>query len=111
MQGLGVSLKGHAALWTAGLLFICGMPPSVLFFTELGLVFSASAWMSALVLGLLFVVFAAMMKVGLAMTMGLPVATPAPVPRRLLVVPWTLFTLLACAGVFACTIPFLSMAN
>ena len=111
VQGLGVSLKGHAALWTAGLLFICGMPPSVLFFTELGLVFSASAWMSALVLGLLFVVFAAMMKVGLAMTMGLPVATPAPVPRRLLVVPWTLLTLLACAGVFACTIPFLSMAN
>ena len=108
VQGLGVSMKGHAALWTAALLLICGMPPSVLFFTELGLVFSAPVWMSALVLGMLFVVFAAMMKVGLAMTMGRPVAQPQPLPRRLLAVPWTLFAVLACAGVFACCRPFLA---
>ena len=104
VQGLGVTMKGHAALWIVGLLFICGMPPSVLFLTELGLVVSAPFWMSALVLALLFVVFAAMMKIGLAMTMGEPVVKPEPLPKKMLIVPYVLFTLLVGAGLFACTI-------
>ena len=109
VQGLGVSMKGHAALWLAGVLFICGMPPSVLFLTELGLVVRAPVWMSALVLALLFVVFAAMMKVALAMTMGEPVAWPAPLPKRLLAVPYLLFAALVGAGLFACTVTALAV--
>ena len=109
VQGLGVSMKGHAALWLAGVLFICGMPPSVLFLTELGLVVRAPVWMSALVLALLFVVFAAMMKVALAMTMGEPVARPAPLPKRLLAVPYLLFAALVGAGLFACTVTVLAV--
>ena len=109
VQGLGVSMKGHAALWLAGVLFICGMPPSVLFLTELGLVVRAPVWMSALVLALLFVVFAAMMKVALAMTMGEPVARPAPLPKRLLAVPYLLFAVLVGAGLFACTVTVLAV--
>jgi hypothetical protein len=89
-------------LWTAGLVFICGMPPSVLFLSELGLVAAAPVWVSASVLALLFVVFAAMMKVGLSMTMGLPVSRPEPLPRRLAAVPAVLFALLVVVGIAAC---------
>ena len=102
VQGLGVSMKGHAALWTAGTFFICGMPPSVLFLSELGLVVSAPVGLSALVLLLLFVVFAAMSKTALGMTMGSPIARPAPLPRRLSAVPWTLLAFLVSGGVLAC---------
>ncbi|MGN0854869.1 MAG: proton-conducting transporter membrane subunit [Kiritimatiellia bacterium] len=109
VQGLGVSMKAHAALWIIGLLFICGMPPSVLFLTELGLILYAPVWMTALVLALLFVVFAAMMKIALSMTMGEPVAQPAPLPKRLLIVPCTLLALLVGAGLFACTVTTLAL--
>jgi hydrogenase-4 component F len=102
VQGLGVSMKGHAALWMSGLVLICGMPPSVLFFSELGLVFSAPVWVSATVLALLFIVFAAMMKVGLSMTMGRPVAAHEPLPKCLAVVPATLLILLILSGIACC---------
>jgi hydrogenase-4 component F len=102
VQGLGVSMKGHAMLWMAGLILICGMPPSVLFLSELGLVFSAPVWVSATVLALLFVVFAAMMKVGLSMTMGRPVAAHEPLPKRLAVVPAALLILLILSGTASC---------
>ena len=98
VQGLGVSMKGHAALWIVGLLFICGMPPSILFLSELGLVCTAPVWVSAAVLVLLFIVFAAMMKVALAMTMGRPANAPAPLPRRLAAVPTLLAAALAAGG-------------
>ena len=109
VQGLGVSMKLHAALWIAGIVFICGMPPSVLFLTELGLVVSAPIWMSAIVLFLLFCVFAAMMKIGLAMTMGEPVVKPEPLPKRMLIVPYVIFTLLIAAGLFGCTVMALAI--
>lgn len=102
VQGLGVSMKGHAMLWMSGLILICGMPPSVLFLSELALVFSAPIWVSATVLALLFVVFAAMMKVGLSMTMGRPVAAHEPLPKRLAFVPTTLLVLLILAGIYIC---------
>jgi formate hydrogenlyase subunit 3/multisubunit Na+/H+ antiporter MnhD subunit len=89
-------------LWMAGLILICGMPPSVLFLSELGLVFSAPVWVSATVLALLFVVFAAMMKVGLSMTMGRPVAAHEPLPKRLAVVPAALLILLILSGTASC---------
>jgi len=102
VQGLGVTMKGHAALWTVGILFICGMPPSVLFLTELGLVCTAPVWLSATVLLLLFIVFAAMMKVSLAMTMGKPANLPVRLPRRCAVVPTLLAVALTVGGLFAC---------
>jgi hydrogenase-4 component F len=103
VQGLGVSMKGHATLWTAGFVLICGMPPSVLFLSELGLVVAAPVWVSASVLALLFIVFAAMMKVALSMSMGHPVSVPEALPKRLAAVPTALFALLVAAGVAACT--------
>lgn len=101
VQGLGVSMKGHAALWLIGLVLICGMPPSLLFFSELCLVLVSPIWISAMVLMLLFIVFAAMMKVGLSMTFGRPVSSFEPVPKRLLVIPGALLILLVVAGVFS----------
>jgi len=102
VQGLGVSMKGHAVLWISGLILICGMPPSVLFLSELALVFSASVWGAAPILALLFVVFAAMMKVGLSMTMGRPVASHEPLPKRLAVMPAMLLVVLIVSGVYIC---------
>ena len=102
VQGIGVSMKGQAFLWFAGFFLICGMPPSALFVSELGLVFAAPVWVSATVLTLLFIVFAAMMKVALSMTNGRCVAPYEPVPKRLLAVPAALFTLLSAAGTGAC---------
>jgi hydrogenase-4 component F len=104
VQGLGVSMKGHALLWTAGLVFICAMPPSALFLSELGLVVSAPAWVSVTILVLLFIVFAAMMKVALSMTMGRPIAAPDPLPARLAVVPAAILVLLAVAGAAGCVL-------
>jgi hydrogenase-4 component F len=102
VQGLGVSMKGHAILWLAGLVFICGMPPSILFFSELSLVFSAPLWVSVIILVLLFIVFAAMMKVGLSMTMGRPVALGEKLPKRLVIVPTFLLIMLVSAGTACC---------
>ena len=102
VQGLGVSMKGHAILWMVGLVLICGMPPSVLFLSELALVFSAPVWVSVTVLALLFVVFAAMMKVGLSMAMGRAVASYEKLPKRLAAVPAALLILLAAAGALSC---------
>ncbi len=90
VQGMGSSLKGHAWLWVLSILFICGMPPSVLFVTELGLVCNAPLGVAALLLLLLFIVFAAMSRVMLAMTMGKPGHHPEPLPKKLAVVPWIL---------------------
>jgi hydrogenase-4 component F len=102
VQGLGVAMKGHAMLWLAGLVLICGMPPSVLFLSELGLVVVAPVWVSVTVLLLLFIVFAAMMKVGLTMTMGRPVAVHEPLPKRLAVVPSVIFALIVVMGAVSC---------
>ena len=102
VQGLGVSMKGHAFLWIAGVVFICGMPPSVLFLSELSLVLAAPIWVSATVLALLFAVFSAMMKAALSMTMGSPVAQCRTIPKTLAAVPAALFAVLAVAGAASC---------
>ena len=103
VQGLAVSMKGHALLWLVGIVFICAMPPSVLFFSELALVFSAPAWVSVVVLILLFIVFAAMMKIALSMVMGKPLVKSDRLPKRLAIVPAILLIatiLLGVAGVY-----------
>ena len=103
VQGLAVSMKGHALVWLVGIVFICAMPPSVLFFSELALVFSAPAWVSVVVLLLLFIVFAAMMKTALSMVMGRPLVKCERLPGRLALVPSVLLVaiiLLGVAGVY-----------
>ena len=102
VQGLGASMKGQAILWFAGFILICGMPPSALFISELGLVFAAPLWLSVSVLTLLFIVFAAMMKVALAMTAGRPAAPHEPLPKRLSAVPAAILALLAAGGAAVC---------
>ncbi len=99
VQGLGSVMKGHAALWIAGTLLICGMPPSVLFLTELGLVFSAPVWISATVLLLLFIVFAAMVRAALGMAMGEVKSAPKPLPKLHALVPSVLLAALVAGGV------------
>ena len=99
VQGLGTAMKGHAALWIAGTLLICGMPPSVLFLTELGLVLSAPVWISATVLALLFIVFAAMVRAALGMTMGEVKSAPKPLPKLHALVPSVLVAALVAGGV------------
>ena len=111
VQGLGTTMKGHAVLWICALLLICAMPPSVLFFTELSIVLNAPFAVAASVLALLFVVFAAMMKAGLTMVMGRPVARHEPLPKRLSIVPFVLLAFLAvpalalCIGIIARIVP------
>jgi len=99
VQGLAVSMKGHALLWLVGIVFICAMPPSVLFLSELALVFSAPFWVSALVLLLLFIVFAAMMKIALSMVMGKPLVECDRLPKRLVIVPGMLLVAIILLGI------------
>jgi hydrogenase-4 component F len=101
VQGLGASMKVEAALLLMGFLFICGMPPSALFLSELGLIFLAPVWVGVIVLILLFIVFAAMMKVVLGMTMGRAPKNCHHISRRLYIVPGALLIILVSAGVFA----------
>ena len=101
VQGLGEVMKKEAALWVSGFILICGMPPSALFLSELGLVFSAPIYVSVIVLVLLFVVFAAMMKAALNMTMGRPLAHYNKLPKRLIIVPSILFIMIVAGGTIA----------
>ena len=101
VQGLGEVMKKEAALWVSGFILICGMPPSALFLSELGLVFSAPIYVSVIVLVLLFVVFAAMMKAALNMTMGRPLAHYNKLPKRLIIVPGILFVMIVAGGTIA----------
>ncbi len=100
VQGLGVSMKFQSVLWITGTVLICGMPPSVLFLTELSLVAFAPTALAALVLTLLFCVFAAMTKIALGMTMGRPAVAPRPLPKRLCYVPALLFAVLILCGLY-----------
>lgn len=68
--GMYSRLPRTAILWTIGILMICGMPPSPLFITELWLVMHANVWLAAIILILLFIVFAGMTQVCLKMCMG-----------------------------------------
>ena len=70
ISGLFKKLPRNAILFLAGVLLICGVPPSPLFFTELGLLIKAPVWLSLLIALLLFMVFAGMVKNVLGMVMG-----------------------------------------
>ena len=70
ISGLFSAMPMNAVLFLAGVVLICGVPPSPLFFTELILLAQAPLWLSLLIAVLLFMVFAGMMKNVLSMTMG-----------------------------------------
>ena len=70
VRGLFGVMPRTAALWLAGILLICGMPPSPLFVTELELVRRAGPVLGAVILALLFAVFCGMTSSALRMTTG-----------------------------------------
>ena len=70
ISGLFSAMPMNAVLFLAGVVLICGVPPSPLFFTELILLAQAPLWLSLLIAVLLFMVFAGMMKNVLSMAMG-----------------------------------------
>ncbi len=67
VKGLFSRIPFNGTLWIMGMLFICGTPPSPLFFTELRLVKSAGAVPGAVILLLLLVVFCGMSQTVLGM--------------------------------------------
>lgn len=103
VHGLGRTMKMHAAIWMVGILMICGMPPSGLFLTELGLVLTAPMALGAVVMVLLFVVFAGMSKVAVGMIFGNPdrqhSAEAKPIAKGLLIVPTIGFVTILVLGV------------
>ena len=70
ISGMFSVLPKNALLWLSGIILICGMPPSPLFITEYRLIMAAGGILGAVVLILLFVVFAAMTSAALKMTTG-----------------------------------------
>ena len=91
IHGMGRTMKLHAALWMLGILMICGMPPSGLFLTELGLLMKAPTWLGLTVASLLFVIFAGMVHVAVGMVFGKSdrqhSAVARPLPRAFAVMP------------------------
>ena len=67
VKGLSGRLPGTAAFWLTGILFICGTPPSPLFFTELVLVKEAGIAAGSAILALLLVIFCGMSQIALKM--------------------------------------------
>ena len=79
--GIFKTLNANALLWITGILLICGTPPSPLFITEFflvqGLLTGGHPILGALVLLLLFTVFAGMARICLKMCMGEAINLPA----------------------------------
>ncbi|NMA20353.1 MAG: hypothetical protein GX927_07215 [Lentisphaerae bacterium] len=70
IKGMFGSMPRTAFLFTAGVLLLCGTPPSPLFVTELLLIFQLGPWLGGVVLLLLFLVCAGMLSTVLKMCMG-----------------------------------------
>lgn len=89
VSGLFTTLPRNAALFLTGVILICGVPPSPLFFTEFALLIQAPVWLALVIALLLFMVFAGMMKNVLSMTMGKPgeAEVNASASERLIFVP------------------------
>lgn len=70
VRGLFDTMPRTAVLWFAGLVLICGVPPSPLFVTELRMLMSLPLPLAITAAVLLFAVFAGMFKAGLEMCLG-----------------------------------------
>ena len=82
VKGAFGTTRKNAILWLIGIFFICGLPPSPLFFTELCMILEAPKVLAILLVLLLFAVFGAMSYHALNMTMGKTV--PLPEDRKIL---------------------------
>lgn len=103
IRGMYGRLPRTAICWTAGILMICGMPPSPLFFTEYAMISSIGFGLGLLVLILLFIVFAGMTRICLQMCMGpeklLPEAEDVTPTEGLAWIPGSVFFLVLVATV------------
>lgn len=110
VHGLFSRIPINSFVWFAGILLICGVPPSPLFFTEYMLITHAGPWLASVILILLFGVFAAMTYIAVKMTMGEDIIVPVRpvdiiaeklsfIPCVLLLIPLTIgviITLIVC---------------
>lgn len=96
-----------ASLLACGILALCAMPPSPLFFTELALIREAGLLLGGAILFFLFVIFCAMCKMAIAMTTGAPPPSPARIEKspfgwRLISAPAALLFFALTAGAALC---------
>ena len=70
VHGMFARLKKNATLWLTGIILICGMPPSPLFFTELKLIERAGFLLGGIIVLFLFMIFCGMTYNAMRMTMG-----------------------------------------
>ena len=104
VTGMFSSMPLTAFVWIAGILFICGAPPSPLFVTELFLIQKAGPVLGGIILFLLFAIFCGMTSIALKMTMGKaenpPPAEAAAAASGLTLLPALLGLLPASAGLY-----------
>jgi hydrogenase-4 component F len=103
ISGLLGSIRRNAVIYLVGVLMLCGMPPSPLFVTELLLIKAANPVLGAVILLLLFIVFAGMTSHVMNMCMGKK--SPAAVPagelkalERLSFIPGWVLTVVVLSG-------------
>ena len=70
VRGTFARMPVTSSVWLAGILLICGVPPSPLFVTEMALVQNAGPVLGAVILVLLFAIFCGMTSAAMKMTMG-----------------------------------------
>ena len=70
IRGLLADAPVYAVLLLGGIILICGMPPSPLFFTEFALISRLPDWQALLLIFLLFLVFSGMLHAALRMVAG-----------------------------------------
>lgn len=78
IQGIFFALPKNARNWIAGILLICGTPPSPLFFTEWSLAGRAGLVYGSIILFLLFIIFCAMCNIAMKMCMASPIEKGLP---------------------------------
>ena len=82
IRGLLAASPLRAILLLAGLILICGMPPSPLFFTEYALISRLPDWQALLLIFLLFLIFAGMLHAALRMLSGKSRNSFKPIGRK-----------------------------
>lgn len=104
IHGMFAKMPINAALWTIGILLICGTPPSPLFITEFSLVFESGLVLGCVILFLLFIVFCGMSYTMISMTMGSSddsATQPRETPRALCAVPLGIIAAVTAIGIAA----------
>lgn len=104
IHGMFSKMPETAALWTIGILLICGTPPSPLFMTEFSLIFEGGLVLGGIILFLLFIVFCGMSHIVISMTMGSAedsAEQPCEIPRALYAVPLGIIAAVTAIGIAA----------